>query len=83
MMEPHYLLIGQIQQNVAAIEQNLQVLYTREVSYTDKKLVLSYARAQSQQIRQLLDALNQQYRDIEEMMFIQLKVDIELSEQGY
>jgi hypothetical protein len=77
MQEQYLLLVQQIQQNAAAIEQNLQLLYDRQVSYWDKKVVLSYARVQSQQIRELVRALDKQYRTIEQNMYSDLCFDVE------
>ncbi len=63
-MDQYLLLIRQIQANAAAIEQNLQCLYSREVEFSQKWVALSYGTAQIGQIQDLTQRLLKQYEDI-------------------
>ncbi len=65
MIEPQYLLIQQIQQNAAAIEQNLRCVYDPQVPYEYKRVAIQYLYAQNRQIKDLADQLFQQFRTLE------------------
>ncbi len=68
-MEPQFLLTQQIQQNAAAIEQNLSVLYDPEVPYEYKRVALTYVYAQAQQIEKLVEGLYGQFKSIGDQMY--------------
>jgi hypothetical protein len=66
-IEPQYLLIWQIQQNAASIEQYLRCVYDPQVPYEYKKVAIQYLYAQNRQIKDLADSLFQQFHVLERL----------------
>ena len=67
-MKPEHLITQQIKATAESIEQNIDYIYDAEVSYAQKKVVLSCLYVQTKQIKELTSSLFSQYRSIEESL---------------
>jgi hypothetical protein len=67
-MNPELLLIQQIKTNAENIEQNIESVRNPELSYSQKRALISYLYAQTRQINELTDGLFRQYRLFERIV---------------